>query len=112
MSAVITIDGPSGSGKGTLASLLAERLGWHCLDSGALYRLLGLKATRSGVMLDQAEQLAELAGNLRVEFRDGQVLLDGEEVSREIRTEQAGNAASKVAALPPVRAALLQWQRD
>jgi len=105
MTRVITIDGPSGSGKGTIAGLVAARLGWHLLDSGALYRLVGLTANRAGVDADQAEALADLAGNMNVEF-------DGEEVSLVIRTESAGNAASKVAAVPEVRSALLQWQRD
>jgi cytidylate kinase len=108
---VITIDGPSGSGKGTIAAHLAERLGWHCLDSGALYRLVGLAAGRVGVGLEQPAKLAEIARNMRVEFRDGQVYLDGEDVSLDIRSETAGNAASRVAAVPALRAALLDWQR-
>lgn len=112
MNPVVTIDGPSGSGKGTLAGELARRLGWHCLDSGALYRLLGLQAGRKGVALDDPAGLADLASRLDVEFSGKSILLDGEDVSREIRTEQAGNAASKVAAVPAVREALLQWQRD
>lgn len=108
---VITIDGPSGSGKGTIASLLAERLGWHFLDSGALYRVLGLAAVRQGVGLDRAASLAELARALAVEFVDDRVLLAGEDVSLVIRSEQAAAAASQVAALPTVREALLGWQR-
>lgn len=111
MAPIITIDGPSGSGKGTIASRLADSLGWRCLDSGALYRLLGYSAERAGVSLDDAEELARLALNMNIEFRDGGVLLDGEDVSLDIRTERAGNAASKVAALPEVREALLTWQR-
>ncbi len=111
MAPVITIDGPSGSGKGTIASRLADILGWRCLDSGALYRLLGLAAERAGVALDDAQRLARLALVMDIEFRDGGVLLDGEDVSLAIRTEQAGNAASKVAALAEVREALLTWQR-
>ncbi|MCP4127853.1 MAG: (d)CMP kinase [Gammaproteobacteria bacterium] len=109
---VITIDGPSGSGKGTIASLLAERLGWEVLDSGALYRLVGYAAEKSGIGFDQVDNLCEIARNLNVTFKGDQVLLDGEEVSRFIRTEMAGNAASKVAAVPEVRAALLEWQRS
>ncbi len=109
---VITIDGPSGSGKGTIASLLAERLGWEVLDSGALYRLVGYAAEKSGIGFDQVDNLCEIARNLNVTFKGDQVLLDGEEVSRFIRTEMAGNAASKVAAIPEVRAALLEWQRS
>ncbi|MCP3868689.1 MAG: (d)CMP kinase [Gammaproteobacteria bacterium] len=112
MNRIITIDGPSGSGKGTIAGLVALRLGWHLLDSGALYRLAGLAAGRAGVGFDQSQVLADLVLGLEVEFRDGQVFLGGEDVSLAIRTERAGNAASKVAAVPEVRAALLQWQRD
>ncbi|AKH19560.1 (d)CMP kinase [Sedimenticola thiotaurini] len=111
MAPIITIDGPSGSGKGTIASRLAGILGWRCLDSGALYRLLGYAAGQAGISLDNADELARLALDMRIEFRDGQVLLDGEDVTLAIRSEQAGNAASKVAALPEVRAALLAWQR-
>jgi len=109
---VITIDGPSGSGKGTISSLLAERLGWEVLDSGALYRLLGYAAQKSGMSFDQVDNLCQIAKNLNIEFKGGQVFLDGEEVSSSIRTEAAGNAASKVAAVPEVRAALLEWQRS
>jgi len=109
---VLTIDGPSGSGKGTIAQMISEQLGWHCLDSGALYRLLGLSAERADISLENEEKLAELALSMKVEFRSGGVYLAGEEVSLEIRTESAGNAASKVAALPAVRAALLDWQRN
>ena len=108
---VIAIDGPSGSGKGTVAAEVARRLGWRVLDSGALYRLVAHAARRVGVALDDPEALARIASGLQVEFRDGQVLLDGEDVTRRIRTETAGNDASKVAAIPEVRQALLQWQR-
>lgn len=108
---VITIDGPSGTGKGTLADLLSRRLGWHCLDSGALYRVLGLSATRLGLDLDAGEALAQLASNLAVTFADGRVLLDGADLSDAIRSESAGMAASRVAIHPAVRAALLGWQR-
>jgi len=109
---IITIDGPSGSGKGTVAERVAQRLGWHCLDSGSLYRLVGLAAERAGIGPEQPERLAEIARTLPVEFRDGGVFLAGEEVGIAIRTEQAGNAASRVAAVPQVRAALLEWQRS
>ena len=109
---VITIDGPSGSGKGTIAARLAERLGWGVLDSGALYRLVGLAVTRAGVDFGDAAAVAQLARNLPVQFRSGQVWLDGEDVSLAIRTETAGNNASRVAAIPAVREALLSWQRD
>lgn len=108
---IITIDGPSGTGKGTIAQLLSDRLGWHCLDSGALYRVLGLAASRLGLDLDSGEELARLAARLGVSFEGGQVLLDGADVSDTIRSESAGAAASRVAAHPPVRAALLEWQR-
>lgn len=109
---IITIDGPSGSGKGTIAARVAERLGWHFLDSGALYRLVGLAAERANCDVTNPAGLATIARNLRVEFRGARVLLEGEDVSLAIRTETAGNAASRVAAVPEVRAALLDWQRE
>lgn len=116
---VIAIDGPSGSGKGTVCSRLARQLGWHLLDSGALYRLLALAAGRHGIGLDNEAALQALAANLDVQFIAAQeglhgqrILLEGEEVGDELRTEQAGAGASQVAALPGVRAALLQRQRD
>lgn len=108
---VVTIDGPSGTGKGTVADLLAKRLGWTCLDSGALYRVLGLAADRAGIDQESADELASLAGRLRLEFREQRVFLDGEDVSDVIRTEKAGNAASKVAAHAAVRKQLLEVQR-
>ncbi|MCC5796533.1 MAG: (d)CMP kinase [Methylophaga sp.] len=113
---VLTIDGPSGSGKGTLAQRMAMHLGWHYLDSGAIYRVLAQAALKHQLQLDDAEALAQLAAHLDVEFvlqdQQLQVWLEGEETSLKIRSEQAGNAASKVAALPAVRHALLQRQRD
>ena len=109
---VITIDGPSGTGKGTIADLLARRLGWSCLDSGALYRVLGLAAQRAGVDLSQGAELARLARRMKLAFRDRRVFLDGDDVSQAIRSEAAGSAASKVAAHGEVRAALLGLQRD
>jgi cytidylate kinase len=113
---VLTIDGPSGSGKGTLAQQMAQRLGWHYLDSGAIYRVLAQAALKHHTDLTDEKALAELAEHLDVRFllNNGQlqVILQDEDVSLLIRSEQAGNAASKVAAFPAVRAALLQRQRD
>lgn len=112
---VLTIDGPSGSGKGTIAQLVAKKLGWHYLDSGAIYRVLAQAAIKHQVALDNEQQLAEIAKNLDLVFvLDNDVLvvlLEGDDVSDIIRSEQAGNAASKVAVLPLVRAALLERQR-
>lgn len=113
---ILTIDGPGGAGKGTISSLIAERTGWHLLDSGALYRLTAHAALKHAIALDDEASLAQLAARLDVAFpvTDGQpqTLLEGEDVSRAIRTEQAGECASRVAALPSVRQALLQRQRD
>lgn len=108
---VIAIDGPSASGKGTVAALVARALGFHYLDSGALYRLTALAAQRHGVALDDEAALAQLARNLNVRFDRNEIWLDDERVSDELRTEIIGNGASKVAALPAVRAALLERQR-
>jgi CMP/dCMP kinase len=114
---IITIDGPSGSGKGTICQLLATKLGFHYLDSGALYRLLALAAKRHQVALDNIESLAVLAGHMDISFNmneDGtpsKVLLEGEDVSLLIRNESVGSDASLVAGYPEVRAALLQRQR-
>jgi len=108
---VIAIDGPSASGKGTVAQRVATALGMHYLDSGALYRLLGLAAQRSGVALDAEARLAELAGEVDIRFEGEDIWLDGVKVGDELRTEEAGSAASKIAALPMVRAALLDKQR-
>lgn len=110
---VVAIDGPSGSGKGTIAQALATELGWHFLDSGALYRILAYAAQRRGIDLDDAGRLAELGRNLPVEFstNSSKILLDDVDISTEIRTESAGNAASRVAAIPAVREALLARQR-
>lgn len=112
---VITIDGPSGSGKGTVSRLLAEKLGWHLLDSGAIYRVLGLAATHHGIDPEDEETLVPLASSLDVQFtteaQQPKVILEGEDVSDSIRTEKAGSVASIVAALPRVREALLRRQR-
>ncbi len=109
---VITIDGPSGTGKGTIAGLLAQRLGWHLLDSGALYRTLALAARQHGVDLGDGDELGCLAAKIRVQLQGEQVRLDGEDVSMLIRTAEAGVDASRVAVHPEVRQALLGWQRD
>ena len=114
---VITVDGPSGVGKGTLCQWLASRLGFHLLDSGALYRLTALAALRRNLALEDEIQVAAVAAALEVEFlarTEGspRVILEGADVSAESRSETCGNAASRVAALPAVRAALLQRQRD
>ena len=108
---VIAIDGPSASGKGTVAQRVAAKLGYHFLDSGAMYRLLGLAAARRGIALEAEAQLAELASQLDIRFEGEAIWLDGAQVGDELRTEQAGAAASRVAALPGVRAALLDRQR-
>ncbi len=113
---VLAIDGPSGAGKGTIAKAVVRALGWHFLDSGALYRLTGLYCQRQGVAADDAPRAAELAAVLPAEFQvvDGgeRILLDGDDVSAELRTEATGALASQVAALQAVRDALLQRQRD
>lgn len=113
---VMTIDGPSGSGKGTVSRAAARSLGWSLLDSGALYRLVALAGRKAGVALEDAPGLAQLTEGLDIRFGSNPageeaIWLGGQEVTGAIRTEQAGNDASKVAALPPVRAALLERQR-
>ncbi|ALS32955.1 (d)CMP kinase [Pseudoalteromonas sp. NZS127] len=114
---VITVDGPSGSGKGTVCRLLAEKLGWDVLDSGAIYRVLSLAALHHQIALDNEDALVPLAANLDVQFlvdsqtSAGKIVLEGEDVSTTIRNEEVGAAASKVAALPRVREALLRRQR-
>ena len=108
---VIAIDGPSASGKGTVAQRVATALGMHYLDSGALYRLLGLAAQKRGIALEAEDRLAELAGQVDIRFEGADIWLDGAKVGDELRTEEAGSAASKIAALPKVRAALLDKQR-
>src|SRR5271166_7070236 len=103
---VITIDGPSGSGKGTVSRAVARALGWALLDSGALYRLVALAARQAGISLDDAVRLASLARNLDIRFGTGadgeeRIWLDGHDVTESIRTETAGNDASRVASLGP-----------
>ncbi|CCN82819.1 cytidylate kinase [Vibrio nigripulchritudo SFn27] len=113
---VITVDGPSGAGKGTLCMLLAEKLGFHLLDSGAIYRVLALAAIHHGIDTESEEALVPIATHLDVQFiAEGdlvKVILEGEDVSKELRKETTGEAASKIAALPRVREALLRRQRS
>jgi cytidylate kinase len=108
---VIAIDGPSASGKGTVAARVAEALGFHYLDSGALYRLATLAALRSSTSLDDESALAEVTARMNVEFRGATVFLDGDDVTETLRTEEVSAAASRVAARPAVRRALLDRQR-
>jgi CMP/dCMP kinase len=112
----VTIDGPSGSGKGTISRALARHLGWHLLDSGALYRLVALAGAAAGAAEDDARRHGELARHMQVKFSvelDGgeRIELDGRDVSSELRSEEAGRGASRVAAWPEVRSALLERQR-
>ena len=112
---VITIDGPSGAGKGTVSTLLARKLGWHFLDSGAIYRVMAVAAMHHQIDADDEYGLVPLASNLDVVFESSEghckVVLEGEDVTDVIRTEEVGAVASKVAALPRVREALLRRQR-
>ncbi|MDP4982303.1 (d)CMP kinase [Pseudoalteromonas tunicata] len=114
---VITVDGPSGSGKGTVCRLLANKLGWDVLDSGAIYRVLALAAIHHQIADSDETALVPLAANLDVQFLIdaekgiGKIILEGEDVTKRIRNEQVGGVASKVAALPRVREALLRRQR-
>jgi len=108
---VITIDGPAASGKGTIASGVAQALGFRLLDSGSLYRLVALKAIESGLALDAAAALASAAGNLDVGFANGRIRLDGRDVTDRIRGEDVSAAASQVAVHAAVRTALLERQR-
>ena len=114
---IITVDGPSGSGKGTVSRILAKQLGYHYLDSGALYRLLGMVAVRHGLHIEPSSTLTQLAENMDVCFEalpngHNRVLLEGEDVTQELRTEETGALASKVAAIESVRAALLTRQHQ
>ena len=114
---VITVDGPSGAGKGTVSLILARRLGFHYLDSGALYRALAVAATRHQLNVDHVDALAVLAAHMDVAFVMGEddsgprVVLEGEDVTAQVRAEETGAAASRIAAMPAVRAALLRRQR-
>ncbi|HBE91662.1 MAG TPA: (d)CMP kinase [Gammaproteobacteria bacterium] len=112
---VITLDGPSGSGKGTVSQRLASKLGWHYLDSGAIYRALAHAAQQAGIT--ESSRAAEMARSLQLSFQPSEdggaaVLLDGVDISNDIRTEECGALASQLAAEPDVRVALLQRQRD
>jgi 3-phosphoshikimate 1-carboxyvinyltransferase len=111
---VLCVDGPTASGKGTLAAVLAEKLGYHFLDSGSLYRITGLAATRAGVALDVANEktIVALLRSLPIHFEGSHIWLGGEDVSDAIRTEEAGMDASKVSAFPLVRAALIDLQHN
>jgi len=114
---VVTIDGPSGSGKGTVSRLLAQRTGWHLLDSGALYRLVALAGVSAGLQANDSAAHAGLAERMEVVFAADplggeRIMLNGREVSAQVRSEAAGAGASRVAAWPPVRAALLARQRS
>jgi cytidylate kinase len=112
---VVAIDGPGGSGKGTIAALLAEQLGWHLLDSGALYRLVAVAAMDQGIEADDEAALGSLAAGLDVAFGvadHGMVVwLDGEDITRRLRSEEVSAFSSRAAALPAVRAALVRLQR-
>jgi CMP/dCMP kinase len=109
---VLTIDGPSGSGKGTVSRAAANALGWGLLDSGALYRLVALAGRRAGIVLDDESKLSQVAEGLDIRFGSEEIVwLQGQDVTRAIRTEGAGSDASQVAAYPGVRAALLERQR-
>ena len=124
---VLTIDGPSGSGKGTIVQHVAQKLGWHVLDSGALYRLVGFGSQNNQLSFENEDEIANYAAHLDVEFKlvnadsdksDGgvtqelQIILEGKRVGAELRTEETGKLASIVAAMPKVREALFQRQRD
>lgn len=110
---VITIDGPSGSGKGTIANLLAQDLGWHMLDSGALYRVVALGAEDHGIAADDSGALCALAEAMELQFSTlfpGSIVLDGQEISDRVRLEESGAKASRVAVIPELRQALLRRQ--
>ena len=114
---VLAVDGPGGSGKGTVCRAVTEAMGWHLLDSGAIYRALAVAARNRGVDAAQSERLAEVARNLDVVFEpvpegDVRVLVDGDDVTLDLRSETTGDLASRVAAVPAARDALLQRQRD
>jgi cytidylate kinase len=112
---VLTIDGPSGAGKGTASRAVARQLGWHFLDSGAIYRSLAVAVLRSGTSLDDVDAIVRIAEGLDLQFTADdppRVLLNGEDIAGQISTEACGNAASRIAAYGPVRKALLDKQRE
>ncbi len=112
---VLTIDGPSGAGKGTVSRAVAKKLGWNYLDSGSIYRALAIAVLEKGLKLDDVAAISELAGKMRLEFEcddDLAVFLEGREITRQLGMEETGNTASIVAAYPEVRAVLLQKQKD
>ena len=114
---VITLDGPSGTGKGTVCHLLAKHLHWNMLDSGAIYRVLAYAAQQKGITSQDVNQLIQLAGSIDLRFESSetnetQVILDNENISKEIRSEACGQDASQIAVIPEVRTALLERQRD
>lgn len=109
---VIAIDGPSASGKGTVAQLVAEKLGYHYLDSGALYRIVALAAHQEEISWNEENDIAALVPRLDIHFKDGEIFLDGQNISEDIRTELMGQGASQVAAHPKVRAALTHLQHS
>lgn len=113
---VITIDGPSGSGKGTIASLLAKHLGWHYLDSGALYRAIAWAALQQKIHPDEQTKLEDLLKHIQIDIRESEgeyaIFVNGEDITEDMRSEEVGNVSSKLSAIPMVRATLLQKQRD
>ncbi|WP_036267800.1 (d)CMP kinase [Methylocaldum szegediense] len=112
---VITIDGPSGAGKGTVSRALAKKLGWHFLDSGAIYRSLALAVTQAAVDPNDIDAVVKIAPSMELEFETNdppRILLNGREITDQIQSEECGSTASKIAAYGPVRQALLQKQRD
>ena len=112
---VITIDGPSGTGKGTISQLVADHLGWHLLDSGALYRVVAAGIQHKGILSNKVNEICDFALAMTVTFSSefkGSVTLDGEEISAQVRLEQTAEAASQVAAIPELRQVLLQRQID